>query len=123
VMVEPANGRDNPGFLIQTTEDALAAIDRVGAENLKLQFDLYHRQVMQGDLIPALERHLPRIAHVQFADTPGRHEPGTGEINFAAVFAALDALGYTGWVGAEYRPTGTTAESLGWFAPWHTRRV
>ncbi len=123
VMVEPANGRDNPGFLLQTTEDALEAIDRAGAENLKLQFDLYHRQVMQGDLIPALERHLPRIAHVQFADTPGRHEPGTGEINFAAVFAALDALGYGGWVGAEYRPTGTTAGSLDWFAPWHTRRV
>ena len=123
VMVEPANGRDNPGFLIQTTEDALEAIDRAGAGNLRLQFDLYHRQVMQGDLIPALERHLPRIAHVQFADTPGRHEPGTGEINFAAVFAALDTLGYSGWVGAEYRPTGTTAESLAWFAPWHTRRV
>jgi hydroxypyruvate isomerase len=123
VMVEPANGRDNPGCLLQTTEAALEAIELAGAGNLRLQFDLYHRQVMQGDLIPALERHLPRIAHVQFADTPGRHEPGSGEINFPKVFAALDTLGYQGWVGAEYRPTGTTAESLGWLAPWRSRRV
>ena len=70
---------------------------------------------MQGDLIPALERFLPMIAHIQFADTPGRHEPGSGEINYARVFQAIDALGYDGWVGAEYLPQGPTAESLGWF--------
>ena len=121
VMVEPVNGRDLPGFLIQTTEAALDVIDRAGETNLKLQFDLYHRQIMQGDLIPALERHLARIAHVQFADTPGRHEPGTGEINFDRVFAALDELGYGGWVGAEYRPLTTTPASLAWFAPWRAR--
>jgi hydroxypyruvate isomerase len=118
VMVEPVNGVDAPGFLVQTAEDALDVIDRAGGANLALQFDLYHHQVMQGDPIPALERHLTRIAHVQFADAPGRHEPGTGEIDFARAFAAVDDLGYSGWVGAEYRPTGTTAESLGWFAPW-----
>ncbi len=115
VMVEPANGVDIPGFLLQTTEDALAVIETAGQENLALQFDLYHRQVMQGELIPALETYLPRIAHIQFADAPGRHEPGTGEIDFDGVFAAIDALGYDGWVGAEYIPTATTAESLDWF--------
>ena len=115
VMVEPANGVDIPGFLLQTTEDTLAVIETAGQENLALQFDLYHRQVMQGELIPALETYLPRIAHIQFADAPGRHEPGTGEIDFDGVFAAIDALGYDGWVGAEYIPTATTAESLDWF--------
>ena len=120
-MLEPINGRDVPGFLVQTTEAAVEAIvaagggtDR-GPGNPALLFDLYHRQVMQGDLIPALERHLPMIAHIQFADTPGRHEPGSGEINYGRVFQAIDELGYDGWVGAEYRPQGTTAESLGWF--------
>lgn len=115
VMVEPANGVDIPGFLLQTTEDALAVIETAGQENLALQFDLYHRQVVQGELIPALETYLPRIAHIQFADAPGRHEPGTGKIDFDGVFAAIDALGYDGWVGAEYIPTATTAESLDWF--------
>lgn len=118
VMVEPINGRDVPGFLLQTTEGALEAIVRAGGENLWLQFDLYHRQVMQGDLIGALERHLPQIAHIQFADNPGRHEPGSGEINYARVFRAIDDLGYQGWVGAEYVPRTSTAESLDWFQPW-----
>lgn len=120
VMAEPVNGRDAPGFLLQTTESALSAFEAAARPNLMLQFDLYHRQVMQGDLIPALERFLPRIAHIQFADTPGRHEPGTGEINFERVFTAIDELGYTGWVGAEYLPSGATADSLDWFAPWRT---
>ena len=118
VMVEPLNGRDLPGFLLQTTEGALEAITRAGSENLWLQFDLYHRQVMQGDLIGALERHLPQIAHIQFADNPDRHEPGSGEINYERVFQAIDDLGYQGWVGAEYVPRTSTAESLGWFQPW-----
>ncbi len=124
-MLEPINGRDVPGFLVQTTEAAAEVIEAAGGKpgagpgsgpgNPALLFDLYHRQVMQGDLIPALERHLPAIAHIQFADTPGRHEPGSGEINYARVFQAIDDLGYDGWVGAEYLPQGTTAESLGWF--------
>jgi hydroxypyruvate isomerase len=123
VMTEPINGRDAPGFFLQTTEAALDAMDRAGHPNLKLQLDLYHRQVMQGDLIGALERHLPRIAHIQFADTPGRHEPGTGEIRFERVFAALDAMGYDGWVGAEYRPSGRLEDSLAWFRPWRDRQA
>ncbi len=118
VMVEPANGRDVPGFFLQETEDALAVIERTGRDNVMLQLDLYHRQIMQGDLIPTIETHRPRIAHIQFADTPGRHEPGTGEINFARVFAAIDASGYDGWVGAEYKPSGELADSLAWFEPW-----
>ncbi len=114
VMVEPVNGRDRPGFALQTSEDAVRLINAVGAPNLKIQFDLYHRQIMQGDLIPGLERHLPEIAHIQFADTPGRHQPGTGEINFLSVFKAIDRLGYDGWVGAEYLPTGRLEDSLDW---------
>lgn len=115
VMVEPINGRDIPGFLLQTTESALALVEAAGGENLSVQLDLYHRQIMQGDLIPALERHLPQIGHIQFADTPGRHEPGSGEINFPRVFEAIDALGYQGWVGAEYHPSGRLEDSLAWF--------
>ena len=83
-------------------------------DNIALQYDLYHMQMTEGDLIATMKRLLPRIGHVQFADAPGRHEPGTGEINFANVFAALDEAGYTGWVGAEYLPSGATADSLGW---------
>ena len=115
VMAEALNGRDVPGFLLQTTAATLAAFDRAGHENLQLQFDLYHRQIMEGDLIPGLERNLSRIAHIQFADTPGRGEPGSGEINLPFVFDAIDRLGYEGWVGAEYVPTGDIAESLDWF--------
>ncbi len=115
VMVEPVNGRDVPGFLLQTSESALEVIEAAGGDNLMLQLDLYHRQIMQGDLIPALERFLPKIGHFQFADTPGRHEPGTGEINFARVFQAIDELGYDGWIGAEYLPSGALEDSLAWF--------
>lgn len=114
VMVEPCNGRDVPGYLIQRTDDAIAAIDAAGRGNLAVQFDFYHRQIVERDLIAGFRSALPRIAHVQFADAPGRHEPGTGEIDFDAVFAAIDASSYTGWVGAEYRPRGTTAQSLDW---------
>lgn len=114
VMVEPCNGRDVPRYLVQRTSDAIEAIDAAGRENLAIQFDFYHRQIVEGDLIEGFRAALPRIAHVQFADAPGRHEPGTGEINHRSLFAAIDASGYAGWVGAEYRPTGTTAASLGW---------
>jgi hydroxypyruvate isomerase len=120
VLLEPINGRDVPGFLVQKTETALELLDRADRPNLALQFDIYHRQVMQGDLIPALERFMPRIGHIQFSDTPGRHEPGTGEIAFERVFAAIDRLGYRGWVGAEYAPSGRSEDSLGWFREWES---
>lgn len=114
VMIEPVNGRDVPRYLVQRTGEALAAIGEAGGEGLALQFDFYHRQIAEGDLIAGFETALPYIAHVQFADTPGRHEPGTGEIAYDNVFAAIEASSYAGWTGAEYRPRGATAASLAW---------
>lgn len=114
VMMEPCNTRDVPRYLVTRTRQAIALLDAAGRENLAVQYDLYHRQIMEGDLIGGLHAHLPRIAHIQFADAPGRHQPGTGEIAFERVFPAIDASGYGGWVGAEYRSTGKTGDSLGW---------
>ncbi|WP_027967388.1 hydroxypyruvate isomerase [Halomonas halocynthiae] len=114
LIAEPINTRDIPGFFLNRTEQALKIFDEVGSDNLKLQYDIYHMQIMEGDLAPSIERHLARIAHVQLADTPGRHEPGTGEINYPFLFAHLDRLGYDGWIGCEYKPATTTEEGLGW---------
>jgi len=118
LVMEPLNTRDNPGFLISSTAQAMQVIAAVGSKNLRLQYDLYHAQIMEGDLARTLETHLPQISHLQFADNPGRHEPGTGEIRFDYLFARLDRLGYAGWVGAEYRPSGETVASLGWMSAW-----
>ncbi|MDR5891260.1 hydroxypyruvate isomerase [Halomonas mongoliensis] len=114
LIAEPINTRDIPGFFLNRTEQALALFDEVGSDNLKLQYDIYHMQIMEGDLAPTMERHLARIAHVQIADNPGRHEPGSGEIHYPFLFAHLDRLGYEGWVSAEYKPAGRTEEGLGW---------
>ncbi len=114
VVVEALNTRDRPGCFLSTSAQTLSLIDEAGHENLSLEYDLYHMQIMEGDLIATLEKLMPRIGHIQFADPPGRHEPGTGEINFPAVFAAIDRFGYDGWVGAEYVPTGLTEDSLTW---------
>lgn len=114
LLIEPINSRDMPGFLVTTTDQAEAILDRVGHPNLFIQYDLYHRQVMQGDLVPGFARLQPRIAHIQLADTPGRHEPGTGEINFGFVLREIDRLGYDGWIGCEYRPLSGTSAGLGW---------
>lgn len=121
VCIEAINTRDVPGFYVHDPDQAIALIEESDIANVALQYDLYHMQIMRGDLIPTLERLITRIGHIQFADTPGRHEPGTGEINFASVFAALDRLGYTGWVSAEYRPSRRTEETLGWFKSWCDR--
>jgi hydroxypyruvate isomerase len=118
LVIEAINSRDVPGFFLTRGAEAVAVLDMAGHPNIALQHDLYHRQIMEGDLVPSLERLMPRIGHVQFADTPGRHEPGTGEINFPNVFAALDRLGYEGWTAAEYRPSGRTEDSLGWLKPY-----
>ena len=116
LCLEAINSRvDMPGFLLDTSDKVIAMIEEVGAGNVRLQYDLYHMQIMEGDLIRSIERLLPWIGHMQFADNPGRHEPGTGEIHFANVFAAMDRLGYDGWVSAEYRPSTGTEASLGWF--------
>jgi len=114
LLIEPINTRDIPGFFLTTTRQAERILDRVGHDNLYIQYDVYHMQVMQGDLIPTYERLRDRIAHVQIADNPGRNEPGTGEINYRFVFAALDRLGYDGYVGCEYKPKAGTSEGLGW---------
>lgn len=114
LVTEPINTRDIPGFFLNRTEQALALFDEVGSDNLKLQYDIYHMQIMEGDIAPTIERHIDRIAHVQLADNPGRHEPGTGEINYPFLFDHLDRLGYAGWVGCEYKPATTTEEGLGW---------
>ena len=115
LCLEAINSRvDMPGFLLDSSGKVLRLIDEVGAGNLRLQYDLYHMQIMEGDLIRTLQRHMSRIGHIQFADNPGRHEPGTGEINFRSIFEALDKAGYAGWVSAEYRPKASTGEGLGW---------
>ena len=121
VCLEPINTWDIPGFFLSRADEALKLIDECGEKNVALQYDFYHMQRMQGELIPSFERLLPRIAHVQFADTPGRHEPGTGEINHASIFAAIERSAYTGWTGAEYTPSKPTGETLDWFQPYRGR--
>ena len=116
LLIAPINGRDMPGFYLQTSAQALRVMDAVGSDNLWLQYDVYHMQVMEGDLARGIERCLPRIAHVQIADNPGRHEPGTGEINYAFLLPHIDRLGYTGWIGCEYVPAAGTEQGLGWLA-------
>ena len=118
LLIEPINTRDFPGIFLHHTADAHSIIDEVGSANLGLQHDVYHMQIMEGDLAPTIESNLDIIGHVQIADTPGRHEPGTGEINYPFLFSFLDKIGYDGWVGCEYRPLDTTESGLGWGAPY-----
>lgn len=114
LLVEPINTRDIPGFFLTTTGQAERILDRVGHANLYIQYDVYHMQVMQGDLVPTYTRLKDRIAHIQVADNPGRNEPGTGEINYPFVLGEIDRLGYDGWIGCEYKPKAGTSEGLGW---------
>ena len=121
LVVEPINTRDIPGFYLTSTAQALSVIEEVGSDNLWLQYDVYHMQIMEGDLVPTIEANLGAIRHVQIADNPGRNEPGTGEIRYDFVLAELDRLGYTGWVGCEYKPLTTTEAGLGWAAKYLSR--
>ena len=115
VMFEPINTKvDIPGYFYDTTKVALELMDAVDRPNVKLQYDIYHMQIMEGDLARTIERLLPRIGHIQIADNPGRNEPGTGEISYPWLLSRLDALGYNGWIGCEYRPLGDTLTGLGW---------
>ncbi len=118
LLIEPINTRDIAGFYLNRSDQALALIAEVGSANLKLQYDVYHMQIMEGDLAPTIERHLATIGHMQIADTPGRHEPGTGEINYGFLFDFIDASGYGGWIGCEYKPRTTTSDGLDWLAPY-----
>ena len=114
LIVEPINSYDIPGFLLNRSKEGIEVIDDVGSDNLKLQYDIYHMQRMEGELGATLTKLMPRIGHIQLADNPGRHEPGTGEINYTYLFKLIDSLGYGGWIGCEYKPKGKTVEGLGW---------
>jgi hydroxypyruvate isomerase len=118
LMLEACNTRDVPGFFVSRSHQALEIIDAVGSDNLFLQYDIYHMQVMEGDLAPSIERNLDRIGHMQLADNPGRHEPGSGEINYPFLFGFIDRLGYSGWIGCEYKPAGSTVAGLAWIKPY-----
>ncbi len=115
VLIEPINTRDIPGYFVNYTQQAADIIRDVGAPNMAIQFDIYHAQIMQGDLARTIERYLDLITHMQLADNPGRNEPGTGEINYPFLFGFIDRTGYAGWIGCEYNPRGRTTEGLGWF--------
>ncbi len=114
LVVEPINRFDMPGFFLNTSADGLRAMAAAGHPNIKLQYDIYHMQRMEGELGNSLHRLMPVIGHIQLADNPGRHEPGTGEINYGFVLRLIDELGYQGWIGCEYAPSTTTEESLAW---------
>lgn len=115
VLLEPLNTVDAPGFFVTKTDHALSLIQAAGSpSNLKLQYDVYHMQIMEGDLLRTIDAHRSEIGHFQIADNPGRNEPGTGEINYPNVFRHIDATGYDGWIGCEYKPAGETVTGLGW---------
>ncbi len=118
LVLEPINTRTVPGFFLTGTAQAIDVLDAAGEGNALLQYVMFHMQIMEGDLAATLERLLARIGHVQIADVPARHEPGTGELNFPFLLAHLDALGYGGWVGCEYNPRGDTVEGLKWARPY-----
>ncbi len=114
LLIEPVNDKDIPGFWLTRAGQAVELMDKVGSDNLFLQYDLYHQSRMEGELAATFRRFKNRIAHVQVADNPGRNEPGTGEINYPFLFDFLDREGYAGWVGCEYKPAGATSAGLGW---------
>lgn len=116
LLIEPINTYDIPGFYLNRTAQALSIMDAVGSDNLFLQYDIYHMQRTEGELAATMQKQLARIGHVQLADNPGRNEPGTGEINYRFLFQHLDTIGYTGWIGCEYKPKTTTTAGLGWLS-------
>ncbi|UFH51128.1 2-oxo-tetronate isomerase [Pseudomonas sp. KNUC1026] len=118
VLIEPINTRDMPGFLLNRQDQAQAIVKAVGASNLKVQFDFYHCQIVEGDVSSKLCRDFAGIGHIQIASVPERHEPNLGELNYPNLFELIDRLGYTGWVGCEYRPKGDTCEGLAWLREW-----
>lgn len=121
ILIEPINPRDVPGYHLTTLEQAAGIVADLDRPNLKIMADCYHIQIMGGDLVRRLERHLPLIGHVQIAAVPSRGEPGGGELNYPWIADTLDALGYRGWIGAEYKPSGPTDAGLGWMAAFQSR--
>jgi hydroxypyruvate isomerase len=118
LLIEPINTFDIPGFYLSKTEQGIAILDAVGADNAFVQYDIYHAQRMEGELANTIKKYLSRIAHIQLADNPGRNEPGTGEINYAYLFGLLDSLGYDGYIGCEYKPLKSTEAGLGWMSQY-----
>jgi hydroxypyruvate isomerase len=118
LLIEPINARDRPNYFLNRVEHAADIIAKVGKPNLAIQFDFYHVQIVGGDLFYRLEKYLPVIGHLQCAAVPSRHEPDEGEVNYPALFEAVDRLGYKGWIGAEYRPRGRTEDGLSWGRPY-----
>ena len=118
LLVEALNDKDIPGFYLVRTADVLALIQEVGHSNVFVQYDVYHMQIMEGNLTQTIRANLDKIAHIQIADNPGRNEPGTGEINFNNLFKSIDAAGYKGWIGCEYKPAEKTEDGLGWIQPF-----
>jgi hydroxypyruvate isomerase len=114
LLIEPINPRDRPNYFLNHIEHAADIIAKAGRANIRMQFDFYHAQIVGGDLIHRLEKYLPVVGHLQCAAVPSRHEPDEGEINYKAVFEAVDRHGYKGWIGCEYRPRARTEEGLGW---------
>ena len=123
VLIEPINTRDMPGFFLNRQDQAQAIRKQVGAANLKVQFDFYHCQIVEGDVISRLRRDFAEVGHIQIAGVPDRHEPDLGELNYAWLFEEIDRLGYTGWIGCEYRPKGDTSEGLQWLRNWRAAKA
>ncbi len=121
VLIEPLNQRDMPGYLLSRQDEAQAICREVGAANLKVQFDCYHCQIVEGDVTRTLQRDFAGVGHIQIAGVPERHEPDVGELNYPYLFDAIDALGYSGWIGCEYRPRAGTSAGLGWIRPYMNR--
>jgi len=118
VLIEPINGRDMPGYFIHRQEEAHAICAEIGASNLRVQFDFYHAQIVEGDLSVKLREQITGIGHIQVAGVPDRHEPDEGELNYPYLFRLVDELGYSGWIGCEYRPRARTSDGLGSMRPW-----
>lgn len=118
LLIEPINPRDRPNYFLSHVEHAADLVGKIGAPNVRVQFDFYHIQIVGGDLIRRFEKFLPVVGHVQVAAVPTRGEPDEGEINYPHLFAAIDRLGYAGWVGAEYKPRARTEDGLGWAKPY-----
>ncbi len=123
LLIEPINNRDMPGYFLNYQQQAHDIVAEVGEANLKVQMDFYHCQIMEGDLTRRLQKHFDGVGHIQIAGVPDRHEPDQGEIHHPHLFAQLDALGYDGWIGCEYRPAGNTSAGLGWLRPYLNRKA
>jgi len=118
IVIEPINHRDMPGYFLYKQDQALDICRDVGAANLRVQFDFYHCQIVEGDLAMRFKRSFPNVGHIQIAGVPDRHEPDQGEINYPYLFELIDSLGYDGWIGCEYRPRAATSDGLGWVRPY-----